>query len=261
MSTSSNPVHRSREQSRIQRIQTVVLAAPGTKPIRETEEVRLVDGVEHLDGGPLDEFVLQRGHAQRALPATVFGDVHPTYRLGSVGAAFEPFGELLEMLLQCLAVVPPRLTVHPRSRFLLQAEVSRTQGVQVVDVVQQRGEPHRPIFLCRLTYPLERTVHAVPALYPERVLLWQVPFGQAPSLHPLRHRCSGLVRGLRRYYRPVRLPLSVHRRRASIDFPTRPATSATAGGRGISRFSREVFPYVRGVSDRAGSLCLLRYRC
>ena len=164
------------------------------------------------------------------------------------------------MFLQRLAVVPPRLAVHTRSRFLLQAEVSRTQGVQVVDMVQQRGEPHRPIFLCCLTYPLERTAHAVPALYPERVLLWQVPVGQTPSLHPLRHRCSGLVRGLRRYYGPVRLPLSVHRRRTSIDFPTRPATSATAGRPGISRFSREVFPYVHGVSDRAGSACLSRYR-
>src|SRR5579862_4953702 len=255
-----HPVHRSRKQSRVKRIQAIMLAAPRTKPIRESEEVRFIDSVEHLNSGTLDQFVLQRGHAQWALPATILGDVHPTYWLGSVGAAFKPFGEVLEMLLQGLAVVPPRLPVDPRSRFLLQTEVSRPQGVQVIDMVQQRGEPHRPIFLCCLTYPLERSVHAVPALYPERVLLWQVPFGQAPSLHPLRDRCSGLVRGLRRYYGPVRLPLSVHRRRTSIDFPTRPATSATAGRQGISRFSREAFPYVHGVSDRAGSLRILRYR-
>ena len=72
------------------------------------------------------------------------------------------------------------------------------------------------------------------------------------SLHPLR--------GLHRYCRPVRLPLVVHRRRASVDFPTRPAAAIATGDQGISRFSCEVFPYVPGVSDRAGSHRLSRYR-
>src|SRR5260370_40060109 len=29
------------------------------RPVRETEEVHLIDGVEHLDDGPLDKLVLQ----------------------------------------------------------------------------------------------------------------------------------------------------------------------------------------------------------
>jgi len=117
------------------------------------------------------------------------------------------------------------------------------------------GDDAKPF--CCLTYPLERTAHADPALSPEHVLLLQVPFGQRPSLRPLRCRSRGFVRGLRRYCGAVRLPLSVHRRRTSLDFPTRPAP---AGGQRISRFSREVFPYVLGVCDRAGSACLSRYR-
>ena len=108
-------------------------------------------------------------------------------------------------------------------------------------------------FTCCLPYPLQRTGRAVPALCPGRVLLARVPFGQTPSLHPLRRRLPGLVRGLRRYYGSVRLPASVHHRRASLDFPMRPAAPSAAGERGISRFSREVFPYMHGVSDRAGS--------
>jgi hypothetical protein len=164
------------------------------------------------------------------------------------------------MFLQRLPVVPPRLAIHARRGFLLQAEVGLAQRVQAVDVVQQRGEPHRPIFPCCLTYPLERTERASPARCPERVLLAQVPFGQTASLPPLRRHCSGLVRRVHRYYRSVRLPRSVHRRRTSIDFPTRPAASTTAGRPGTSRFSREAFPYVHGVCDRAGSACLSRYR-
>jgi len=40
--------------------------------------------------------------------------------------------------------------------------------------------------------------------------------------------------------------------RVSLDFPTRPATPSVAGGHGISRFSREVFPYMPGVCDPRG---------
>ena len=65
-------------------------------------------------------------------------------------------------------------------------------------------------------------------------------FGKAASLHPLRHRWPGLVRRLRGYYRPVRLPVVVHHRRVSLDFPMRPLT-----------------PSVRATTDSPGS----RARC
>jgi hypothetical protein len=63
------------------------------------------------------------------------------------------------------------------------------------------------------------------------------------------------------HYRSVRLPLSVHHRRVSLDFPTRPEALAAPGGKGISRFPREVFPHVHGVFDRAGLRSTSRYRC
>src|SRR6266851_7672979 len=89
----------------------------------------------------------------------------------------------------------------------------------------------------------------------------EVPFGQTSSLHPLRCRLPGFVRGLLRYYRSVRLPRSVRHRRTSLDFPTRPKATAALGELGISRFPREVFAYVHGVSDRAGLKHTSRYRC
>ena len=89
----------------------------------------------------------------------------------------------------------------------------------------------------------------------------RVPLGQSPSLHRLRRRLPGLVRRLHRYYETVRLPGFVHRRRASLDFPTRPAASSATGEPRTSRFSCEVFPYVHGVCDRAGPVRISRYRC
>src|SRR3989449_2251603 len=256
-----HPVHLPRQQPRVERVQRVVLAAPRPEPVREAEEIGLVDGVQHLDRCALDNLVLQRRDPKRPLPPVGLGDVHPADRLRPVRPAFQPVGEVLEVLLQCLAVVPPRLAVHARSSFLLETEVGRPKRFGVVDVVQERREPRLPVPFCCLTYPLQRTGRACPARSPGRVLLSRVPFGQAPSLHPLRGHFSGVVRRLHRYCGPVRLPVSVHHRRMSLDFPTRPEAPSAWGGHGTSRLPRKVFPYVHGVSDRAGPWSTSRCRC
>ena len=160
-----------------------------------------------------------------------------------------------------LAVVAPRLAVHPRRGFPLEREIGRAQGCQVVDVVQERSELHPPISGCRQTYPLQRTKRAFPALGPGRVLPGRIPFGRSSSLHLLRRRWPSIVRRLQRYDGTVRLPVFVHRRRVSLDFPTRPVPPSGAGEHRISRFSCEVFPYVHGVSDHAGPERISRWRC
>ena len=91
MSDVEHPVHLPRKQSDVQRVQRLMLAAPWPESIREAEEVRFVDGVEHLDGRTLDDFVLQRGKPERPLPPVVLRDVHPTYRLRSVCSALQLF--------------------------------------------------------------------------------------------------------------------------------------------------------------------------
>src|SRR5215469_2283050 len=135
------------------------------------------------------------------------------------------------------------------------------QRLDIVDVVEERGEPHLPIPGCCHTYPLQRTVRVVSARCPERVLPVRIPLDQFPSLHLLRRRRrAGLVRKLLRYYGTVRLPMPVHHRRMSLDFPTRPAAPSAAGGHRTSRFSNKVFPYMPGVCDRAGSVRISRWR-
>src|SRR5437016_8983536 len=72
-----------------------------------------------------------------------------------------------------------------------------------------------------LTYPLKRAGHVFPALCPGHVTLEHLPLGQSLFLHCLRSRTGGFVRQLRKYYGTVRLPVSVHHRCASLDFPMR----------------------------------------
>src|SRR6266436_6242199 len=256
-----HPVHLSRQQSRVERIQRLMLAAPWPEPVRKPENVRFVDSVQHLDRRALDDFVFQRRDSERSLPPVGLRDKHPTHRLRSIRSSLQPFGKVLEIPLQFLPVVPPRLPVHARRGFLLQSEVGHAQRFEVIDVVHERREPQLLILSCCLTYPLQRTGRIFPARCPGRVLLWRVPFGQTSSLHPLRRRLPDVVRGLLRYYRSVRLPRSVRHRRTSLDFPTRPKATAALGEHGISRFPSEVSAYVHGVSDRAGLWHTSRYRC
>src|SRR6266545_249082 len=117
-----------------------------------------------------------------------------------------------------------------------------------------------PILHPRLTYPLKRAGHAHPALSPGHVTLGRLPLGQSPFLHRLLSLRLGLVRRLRRYYGTVRLPVAVHHRGASLDFPMRSGICSLPDGHGISRFPLKVLARMHRVLDRAGSKCVSRYR-
>ncbi len=129
-----HPVHFSRQQSRVERVQRLMLAAPRSESVREAKKIRFVDSVHHLDRRALDDLVFQRRHSERSLPPVGLRDVHPTHRLRSVRSTLQPIREVLEIYSQFLAVVPPRLPVHARRSFLLQTEVSHAKRFQVVDV-------------------------------------------------------------------------------------------------------------------------------
>jgi hypothetical protein len=117
-----------------------------------------------------------------------------------------------------------------------------------------------PIPACCLSYPLKHVGHVIPALCPVHVTLKQIPLGQPPSLHHLLGLRLGLVRRLCRYYGAVRLPMPVHHRRASLDFPMRSGVFSSPVRHRISRFPLKVLTYMRRVSDRAESKSVSRYR-
>jgi hypothetical protein len=196
-------------------------AAPRPKPVREPEEVRFVHRVQDRDDGTLDDFVLQRGNAERPWPPVRLQDVRAPNRLRSIRASPQPLRQVLQTCLQVLAVVLPRFPVDSRGRISLDGVVGGAQRVDGIHVMEERGESLCPGPSGQLTYTHERAGRASPALRPERVALRRVALGPPPSLHPLRGPFRDLVRGLRRYYEAVRLPTVVHHRRASLDFAMR----------------------------------------
>src|SRR5262245_59018754 len=151
--------------------------------IRKAEKVLLIDGVEHLDDGALDDLVFQCGNAERPLPPVRLLDVRPAYRLGSVRSPFESLGQVLQIVSELLAVVLPRFPIDSRGSLSLQCVVGTAQPLDGVHMVQERGEPQLPILPCGLSYSLERAERTIPALCPEHVAFVRVPLGHRPSLH------------------------------------------------------------------------------
>jgi hypothetical protein len=125
----------------------------GPEPIRESQEVLFADRVQHLDGGTLDDFIFQRGDTERPKLTrfTHLRDVHPAHRPCSVGSSLESMGEILEVCLKVLPVVLPRLSVHACCGVLFNRKECCPQSLDVVDVVEECGEPLFPISTCCLS--------------------------------------------------------------------------------------------------------------
>jgi hypothetical protein len=122
---------------------------------------------------------------------------------------------------------------------------------QVITPTRQRHR-HRHAYLLQLT----RRVRS--ALCPGRVLLGQVPLGQSPSLHLLRHRLPGLFGN---FLGTTELSDFLYPCIVGVrpwDFPDAACDLSAPGGHRISRFSSKVFRYMLGVSDLAGPVRILR---
>ena len=177
--------------------------APRSEPIGEAEEVRLIDAVQDQHEGTLDHLVLERGNPEWPLASVRLRDVDPPDRLRSVRPPLQARREVHEVILQLLPVGPPRFTIDSRCRVPLEAKVRLAQGLDAVDVVQERREPSPLVRLRCLPYAVPRTEHALPALSPGRVLRTRIPLGLPPSLRPFRRRRSASAR-----YRRLRLAVS-----------------------------------------------------
>ncbi len=209
--------------------------APGPKPVREAQEVRLINGVQHLDHRPLKELVLQRRDSERPLPPIWLRDVRPPRRPRPVAPAMDPGMQVLEVALQVLPVVTPCHPVHPRRGLGLQRPIRRPQAFDI-NMVQQRDEPRFPVLLRHSAHAIQRTWHAHSGFAPGACFAARVPLGQPASLRRLRDRLRGVVRRPRQYYRAVRLPTLVHLGITASAFPERPVPPSrrrvTAGSPG-----------------------------
>ena len=80
------PAHRATLDSHRQRIQCIMLATPGTEPVRESEEIDLVDCAQYLHHGLLHNLVLHRCDTEWPQRAIGLGDLHAPRGLRPVGA-------------------------------------------------------------------------------------------------------------------------------------------------------------------------------
>ena len=138
-----------------ERIQRIMRAAPGPEPIREPEEVLLVDRVQQRDHRPLDDLVLQGRDRERALPAIRLGNVDPPGRQCPIRSPLDPVVQILEISLKVCLVVLPRQPIHAGRGVLLELEERLLQQVDV-DVVEERGELLLLPFPCDFPYAFQR---------------------------------------------------------------------------------------------------------
>ena len=103
-----------------QGVERIMRSASGPEPVREPEEVLLVDRVQHHNDCALDDLVFERSDRQRPLPPIRLRDVHPAGRLGPVGSTMNTTMQIREPGLQFCLVVTPRHTVHARGGLALQ---------------------------------------------------------------------------------------------------------------------------------------------
>src|ERR1700730_7447833 len=79
-----------------ERIQRIVCAAPWPEPVREPEEVFLVDRAQQRSHCPLDDLVLKGCDRERALPSIRLGNVDPPARQCPIRSSLDPAAPILE---------------------------------------------------------------------------------------------------------------------------------------------------------------------
>src|ERR1039458_700053 len=140
-----NPVHFLPHGPHPERVQSVMLAAPGPEPIGEPQKILFVNLVEDRHYGLLDDLILQGCDAQGALPSIGFRDVGSLGRLRSVRPLMDSAMQVYQLLIQVRLVLFPRYPIHSGRSIPLQSEVTVPQQTDR-DMVEQRGEP-RPLLL------------------------------------------------------------------------------------------------------------------
>ena len=89
-------------------------AAPWSEPIRDAEEVFLVNRIQQRDHRSLDDLVLQRGDRERASSTVRLGYVYAPARQCPICSPMDPTMQVLEPTPEICLVVLPRHTIYAR---------------------------------------------------------------------------------------------------------------------------------------------------
>ena len=150
-----NVIHLPGVDGRRQGVERVVRSPPRPESVAEAEEVFLVDRIQHVGHGALNDLVLQRRHRQRPLAAVRFGYVNPPARCRPIRPALDSVMQVRELTLEVCFVVPPRYSVDPGGR-VLGYRIERVPQSFRCDVVQERGELLLLVAPCSYPYAIPR---------------------------------------------------------------------------------------------------------
>src|SRR5262249_51254492 len=145
-------------------VERIVRSPSRTEPIREPEEVFLVDRVQDRNRCPLDQLVFQGGDRKRALPTVPLGDVHPPGWHGPIRSPMKPRVQVLKITLKVCLVVRPCQPIHTGRGVVLEFEKRLLEGT-------------------RFPGPVPGACFAVPPSP------WSLPFAP-PTPQPVARPCS-----------------------------------------------------------------------
>jgi hypothetical protein len=106
-------------------------AAFGPEAMRTVQKVLFINGSQHLPHRVLDQFVLERGNANRPSLTLALGDVDASDGLMAVLLALQPRVQILEVRLQVLPVLRLCDPIHAHRRRTALAMVGPFQGRHV----------------------------------------------------------------------------------------------------------------------------------
>ena len=106
----------------------VMGAASGPEAVGAVQEVLLVDGLQYLTQGILDNLVLERRDPNRPRPSPFLWDVDTPDRLMAISLRLHPCVQILEIPLQVLPVLLLRDSIHTHRRIISHAVVGALQS-------------------------------------------------------------------------------------------------------------------------------------
>src|SRR6266853_1095816 len=216
----SHPVHLLPVNPGVESVQRIVLTAPRSESIRKAEEILLVDGLQNVHDGLLNDLVLQTQNAEWSLGAVRLRDVCPSGWARPIAAPMHSIVQVFQFLFEGLSIGLPCHAIGSGRSVTREREIAPLQEIGG-DVMQQCREPYSLALSRRLAHGCQSVRRGIPAQCPGRGRLTAVPLGRGPSLHGLRRGKALVVRSLHRYYSLVRLLIRVHAHRSAFAFTRR----------------------------------------
>ena len=169
----------------MERVQRIVLATTRPEAVAETEEVFLIDLVQHRCGRPLDQLVFKGRNGQRALPPVRLRNIPSPGRQRAICPSLNPVVQIRNLAIKVCLVGSPSHPIHPGSGLALEGVERHPEGFRV-DVMEERRELLLRPVPCGLPYAVQHLGHTFPVLRPACAVLIRLPLGSCPWLPLLR---------------------------------------------------------------------------